>query len=112
MKVVDLLERGAPALMVAAVAAVGAGCFGSRPKPDPGPPPPPPSVDVDTTQTLQAIDGFGASSAWTAGNMADSRADELFSPTAGIGLSLLRVRIAPDGTTAELATAQLAAARG
>jgi glucuronoarabinoxylan endo-1,4-beta-xylanase len=73
---------------------------------------PPGPIAVDVSQAQQTIDGFGASSAWTAGNMTDARADELFSPTAGIGLSLLRVRIAPDGTTAELATAQLAVARG
>jgi glucuronoarabinoxylan endo-1,4-beta-xylanase len=108
MKVSDSLARG---LLAALIAAAPLGC-GARPKPEPGMVTPPPPVDVVVTDTLQAIDGFGASSAWTAGNMTDARADELFSPTVGIGLSLLRIRIAPDGTTAELATAQKAAARG
>ena len=60
----------------------------------------------------QAIAGFGASSAWTAPSLTDAEADQFFSPATGIGLSLLRVRIAPDGTTDELATAQSAAVRG
>jgi glucuronoarabinoxylan endo-1,4-beta-xylanase len=94
------------------VALASAACFGDRPPPpDPQPPVVLP-IAVDASQQLQRIDGFGASSAWTAGNMTDGRADELFSPTAGIGLSLLRIRIAPDGTTAETATATKAAARG
>jgi glucuronoarabinoxylan endo-1,4-beta-xylanase len=94
------------------VALASAACFGDRPPPpDPQPPVVLP-IAVDASQQLQRIDGFGASSAWTGGNMTDGRADELFSPTAGIGLSLLRIRIAPDGTTAETATATKAAARG
>ncbi|MGC9982867.1 MAG: glycoside hydrolase [Polyangia bacterium] len=60
----------------------------------------------------QIIAGFGASSAWTTPSLTDAEADEFFSPDTGIGLSLLRVRIAPDGTTDELATAQSAVARG
>jgi len=72
-------------------------------------------VVVRPLQTKQTIDGFGASSAWTASDMADSDADLAFStdPTKkGAGLSLLRVRIAPDGSCGEVATAQKAIARG
>ena len=68
-------------------------------------------VQVELATQHQAIAGFGASSAWTAPSLTDAEADQFFSPDTGIGLSLLRVRIAPDGTTDELATAQSAAAR-
>jgi glucuronoarabinoxylan endo-1,4-beta-xylanase len=95
-----------------AVGVAGAGCFSSAPRPDPNPTIAAVPVAVDLSQQEQTIDGFGASSAWTASTMTDARADELFSPSSGIGLSLLRVRIAPDGTTGELATAQKAIARG
>ena len=68
---------------------------------------------VDTTKTLQAISGFGASSAWTAPSLGDALAQQLFSPDEGIGLSLLRVRINPhSGDTDELATSQTVAALG
>ena len=69
-------------------------------------------VQVELATQHQVIAGFGASSAWTAPSLSDAEADEFFSPDTGIGLSLLRVRIAPDGTTGELATAQSAVARG
>jgi glucuronoarabinoxylan endo-1,4-beta-xylanase len=69
-------------------------------------------VQVELATEHQAISGFGASSAWTAPSLTDAEADQFFSPDTGIGLSLLRVRIAPDGTTDELATAQSAVARG
>ncbi|HEY3495384.1 MAG TPA: hypothetical protein VGK73_11885 [Polyangiaceae bacterium] len=59
----------------------------------------------------QHITGFGASSAWTARSLTDDVADLLFSPDGGIGLSLLRLRIAPD-TSTELSTALSAHARG
>jgi len=59
----------------------------------------------------QTISGFGASSAWTAPDLSDELADELFSPER-IGLSLLRVRIAPNGMTSEVATARKAQERG
>ena len=59
----------------------------------------------------QTITGFGASSAWTAPDLPDELADELFSPDR-IGLSLLRLRITPNGTTSEVATAKKALARG
>jgi glucuronoarabinoxylan endo-1,4-beta-xylanase len=69
-------------------------------------------VVVRPLQTKQTIDGFGASSAWTASDMSDSDADLAFSTDGGAGLSLLRVRIAPDGSCGEVATAQKAIARG
>jgi glucuronoarabinoxylan endo-1,4-beta-xylanase len=69
-------------------------------------------VTVDPTNTLQRIDGFGASSAWTDGRMSDGDADLAFDPAKGVGLSLLRVRIAPDGSTLETVTAQKAQQRG
>jgi len=100
---------GALALIGAAAAA---GCFGSSMRPPPPPPEPAGRVNVDLGQTFQRIDGFGASSAWTAANLSDALADQFFSPDVGIGLSLLRVQIKPDGTTAELATAKKAVARG
>ncbi len=60
----------------------------------------------------QRIDGFGASCAWTAQNLSDNQADMFFSVTNGIGLSLCRNRIGPDGTTWERVTMQKAQARG
>jgi glucuronoarabinoxylan endo-1,4-beta-xylanase len=78
-------------------------------------------VTVRPKNSQQTITGFGASSAWTAPSMrSDSDADLLFTRDAGIGLTLLRVRIAPPGspppdgscTTAEVTTAQQAVARG
>jgi glucuronoarabinoxylan endo-1,4-beta-xylanase len=67
---------------------------------------------VNWNDVHQRIDGFGASSAWTAPSLSDSQADMFFSTNNGIGLSLLRNRIAPDGTTLELVTMQKALARG
>ncbi len=59
----------------------------------------------------QRIDGFGASSAWR-GTWTTTQADMFFSTNSGIGLSLLRNRIAPDGTTWETGIMQMAQARG
>jgi glucuronoarabinoxylan endo-1,4-beta-xylanase len=78
------------------------------------------NITVRAKNPVQRITGFGASSAWTAPSLASSDADLLFTRDAGINLTLLRVRIAPpalpppDGacTTAEVATAQAALARG
>jgi glucuronoarabinoxylan endo-1,4-beta-xylanase len=100
--------RGALVLATAAAA----GCFDSGARPDRVPPPPPGPAAVDLTQTYQRIDGFGASSAWTGSNIPDAMADLFFSPETGIGLSLLRIQIKPEGNTLELPTAQKAAARG
>src|SRR5579883_153859 len=69
-------------------------------------------VVVSPQQTEQRIDGFGASSAWTAQALSAADADLVFSPDKGVGQSLLRVRMAPDGTCLEVVTAQEAQARG
>lgn len=44
-------------------------------------------------EPLQAMDGFGASLAYTAQNITDELADLLFHPEEGLGFSLARVRI-------------------
>jgi len=67
---------------------------------------------VDTAAVRQRITGFGASSAWTGDMISPETADLLFSPDTGLGLSLLRMHIAPDGTTTETNTALLAVQRG
>jgi glucuronoarabinoxylan endo-1,4-beta-xylanase len=67
---------------------------------------------IDYSSTQQRIDGFGASSAWMSGALSAHDADLLFSTNYGIGLSLLRTRIAPDGTTWEGNIARQAQARG
>ena len=81
---------------------------------------------VDWTNAFQRIDGFGASSAWD-GTWTVAQADMFFSTNSGmgtsvdgrtnfafngVGLSLLRNRIAPDGTTWETSIMQMAQARG
>jgi glucuronoarabinoxylan endo-1,4-beta-xylanase len=65
---------------------------------------------IDWNQTNQTIDGFGASSAWIVPNLTSAHANLLFSPTQGIGLSLLRSRINPDASasSAEISTMQTA----
>jgi glucuronoarabinoxylan endo-1,4-beta-xylanase len=67
---------------------------------------------VEVPKARQHISGFGASSAWTLPEVTDELADQLFSAELGIGLSLLRLRIAPNGTSGEIVTAQKAFARG
>jgi glucuronoarabinoxylan endo-1,4-beta-xylanase len=69
-------------------------------------------VVVDPTKAHQHISGFGASTAWLGVTMSASDADLVFSPTAGAGLSLHRIRIAPGGTTTETGDALLSQARG
>jgi O-glycosyl hydrolase len=54
-------------------------------------------VTVDFGTTYQTIRGFGGSTAWL-GAMPQSVATALFSQSSGIGLSLLRVRIDPEGS--------------
>ncbi len=94
-----------------------------------GPPPPPPVTNgactVDCNTVFQRIDGFGASSAWN-GSWTTAQADMFFSTNSGtgranngstfafngIGLSLLRSRVAPGGTTIEQTIMQMAQARG
>jgi glucuronoarabinoxylan endo-1,4-beta-xylanase len=69
---------------------------------------------IDWNQTNQTIDGFGASSAWVVPSLTADRANLLFSPTEGIGLSLLRSRILPDtsASSAEVSTMQTAHSMG
>ena len=55
------------------------------------------SVTVDFGTTYQTIRGFGGSTAWL-GVMPQAVATALFSPTSGLGLSILRVRIDPEGS--------------
>jgi len=83
-------------------------------------------ASVDFTATRQVIDGFGGSAAWYYTPMAAARLDVLFGTQQpdGLGLSLLRLRIAPatwnataqtadtSAWTAELANGAGAQARG
>jgi len=66
---------------------------------------------VTWTDVRQRIDGFGASSAWR-GNWTTAVADMFFSTNSGLGLSFLRTRIAPGGTTVENTIMQMARDRG
>ena len=59
----------------------------------------PNQVTVDFGTTYQTIRGFGGSTAWL-GQLTTQQATALFSPTSGLGLSILRVRIDPTGTAA------------
>jgi len=52
---------------------------------------------VNFNQTLQTIRGFGGATAWL-GQLTAPQATALFSPSQGLGLSVLRVRIAPTGS--------------
>jgi glucuronoarabinoxylan endo-1,4-beta-xylanase len=54
------------------------------------------TVHFDSIQ--QRISGFGGSTAW-AGGLKNELITELFSPTEGCGLTLVRMRISPNGTT-------------
>jgi len=76
-----------------------------------GPAPVDTNCVVDWTDVHQRIDGFGASSAWR-GSWTTTQADMFFSTNTGIGLSLLRNRIAPDGTAIEAGIMQMAQDRG
>jgi len=58
----------------------------------------PNTVTVDFGTTYQTIRGFGGSTAWL-GQMPSAVATSLFSPTSGLGLSILRVRIDPEGSS-------------
>jgi O-glycosyl hydrolase len=57
----------------------------------------PNQVTVDFGTTYQTIRGFGGSTAWL-GQMPSAVATALFSPTSGLGLNILRVRIDPEGS--------------
>jgi glucuronoarabinoxylan endo-1,4-beta-xylanase len=66
---------------------------------------------VDWNTTYQEIDGFGAASAFVS-SWSPAWADLFFSTNTGIGLSLLRSSIQPDGTAPESDLMQYAAALG
>ena len=55
------------------------------------------SVTVDYGTADQLINGFGGSTAFL-GTLTTQQATALFSPISGLGLSILRVRIAPNGS--------------
>jgi O-glycosyl hydrolase len=59
--------------------------------------PNPNQATVNFTDTLQTIRGFGGSTAWQ-GQMTQAQANALYSPTTGLGLSILRMRIDPEGS--------------
>lgn len=67
---------------------------------------------VNFERQHQYITGFGASSAWTAPDLPDAMADRFFSEEHGLGLSLLRLQVKPEGVSFELETARLAQERG
>jgi len=67
---------------------------------------------VDWNEVHQRIDGFGASSAWDDSAWTPAEADLFFSTNNGCGLSLLRSRIAPDGSSVETDIMQMAQAHG
>jgi len=70
-------------------------------------------VVIEMDSVRQAIDGFGASSAFFSENISTKDAEFLFSEETGIGLSLLRVSIAyQTPMTPELETAKKAHAWG
>jgi glucuronoarabinoxylan endo-1,4-beta-xylanase len=54
---------------------------------------------VNFATTYQTIRGFGGSTAWL-GQLTTAQANALYSPSSGLGLSVLRVRIDPTGTAA------------
>jgi O-glycosyl hydrolase len=95
----------APAANVYTVADLDGGAVGTAPSTSP-------IFTAQISDLRQTIDGFGASSAWNSTTLTDAQADQFFSPDTGLGLSLLRIRIAPEGTTVETGTAQKAVARG
>jgi glucuronoarabinoxylan endo-1,4-beta-xylanase len=66
---------------------------------------------VNWTNAHQSIDGFGASSGFN-GSLTQAQMNMFYSTSTGIGLSLLRSRIAPDGTTVEGAAMQMAQSNG
>lgn len=57
------------------------------------------NATINYAAPQQTIRGFGGATAWL-GELTVPQADALFSPTSGLGLSVLRVRIDPTGTAA------------
>jgi glucuronoarabinoxylan endo-1,4-beta-xylanase len=103
-------------LFASALAACGGGggSAASAPSAVASSPTPPAAADftLGWTAVHQTIDGFGASDAWH-GPLTAAQADLYFSPSAGIGLSLLRMGISPEGGTfSNWNNAKLAIARG
>lgn len=72
----------------------------------------PAALIIDPGTKHQRIRGFGASSAWTAPFLSDEQARLLFSVEDGIGLSLLRIQVKPDGSTSELGAVDAAVEYG
>lgn len=91
-----------------AVAAVATALFGYAPQSSAA------NVTVDWNVRYQTLDGFGASNAFVNVTLTDAQADMFFSPTAGIGLSFLRMGIANGGglNGGAYSDATKAAARG
>ena len=58
-------------------------------------------ITVDWNTTLQTIDGFGASATGYTGRFTSDEADKFFNSSAGLGLSLLRIRVIPDTIDAD-----------
>jgi len=67
---------------------------------------------VDLAVQHQPIVGFGACPAWSCPTMEDWMADVFYNVDSGIGMSLMRLRIAPDGISLEMEAAKKAVARG
>src|SRR5258705_2004134 len=71
------------------------------------------TATINLSQTNQTVRGFGGASVWL-GQLSDANMDTLFGTGPGtIGLSIDRIRIAPDGNwNDELQNAKKAIARG
>jgi glucuronoarabinoxylan endo-1,4-beta-xylanase len=67
---------------------------------------------VDLAVQHQVIAGFGACPAWSCPTMEDWMADAFFSADSGLGMSLIRLHIVPDGISLEMQAARQAVARG
>ncbi len=75
-------------------------------------PPGPADFVVNFTDVRQTMEGFGAADVWL-GALSDAQMDLFFNPNNGIGLSILRMGIAPSGGSLSAWTnATRAAARG
>lgn len=58
-------------------------------------------ITINWNTTYQTIDGFGGSATGYTETFSAAQADRFFSPTTGLGLSLLRIAIIPDTITAD-----------
>lgn len=59
------------------------------------------NVEVNWSSAEQTIDGFGGAAVDAAGPLTSSLAQFFFSPSSGIGLSIVRVQVIPDTTTCQ-----------